>query len=186
VVRRLVEEQQPRPPQQQPRERDAHLPAARERLRRLLEVFVRESQPAEHRRDLQLDRVPLAAAERVLQVGIPGEHRLVLVVRDPLVSQAIFEGRDLGAHVEQRLEREADLFAQRASAVAEPVLRQVADRQPGRLDDVPAVGLVDPRQHPQQRRLAGAVRAAQADALAVVDLPRDGIEEHAVAERLGQ
>ena len=38
---------------------------------------------------------------------------------------------------------------------------------------VAAVGLVEPGEHLQQRRLAGAVRAAQADALAVVDLPGD-------------
>jgi hypothetical protein len=48
------------------------------------------------------------------------------------------------------------------------------------------VGLVERGHHPQQRRLAGAVRPAQADTFAVGDLPRDVVEEHAIAERLGQ
>ena len=70
--------------------------------------------------------------------------------------------------------------------VAEAVLRQVADRQPGGLEDRAGVGLVEPGQHLEQRGLAGAVRAAQADALAVVDLPADGVEQDAVAERFGE
>ncbi len=66
----------------------------------------------------------------------------------------------------------------------ESVLRQVADRQPRRLDDLAGIGLVQPRENPQQRRLAGAVRAAQADTVAVGDLPGDVVEEDAIAERL--
>src|SRR4029077_15322612 len=45
-----------------------------------------------------------------------------------------------------------------------------------------ALGLIPPGDHAQQRRLAGAVRAAQADALAIGDLPRHVVEEHTVAE----
>jgi hypothetical protein len=107
----------------------------------------------------------------------------MLLVRGVLVPEAIFQRRDLRLHVEQRLECETDLFPQRATAVGQTVLRQVADREPGRLDDRPAVGLVDPGEHLQQRRLAGAVGAAQADTLAVVDLPRDCVEQNAFAER---
>ncbi len=110
----------------------------------------------------------------------------MLGLGDRVVAEPLLERCDLGAHVEQRLEREAGLFAQRAAAVVQPVLRQIADRQARGLDDVPAVGLVEPREHLQQRRLAGAVRAAQADALAVVDLPADGVEQDAIAERFAE
>ena len=70
--------------------------------------------------------------------------------------------------------------------VGEAVLRQVADRQVGRLDDAAGVRLVEPGQHLEQRRLAGAVRPAQADAIAVADLPGDVVEQRAVAEGLGE
>ena len=105
-----------------------------------------EAEAAQHRRDLQLDAVAVAAAERVLQLAVAREHRLVLVVAasssSPSRSSSVVH---LRLHVEQRLEREARFFAQRAAAVDQAVLRQVADRQPGRLDDRPAVGLVDAR-----------------------------------------
>ena len=66
------------------------------------------------------------------------------------------------------------------------VLRQVADGQVGRLDDAAGVRLVEPGQHLEQRRLAGAVRPAQADTIAVADLPGDVVEQRAVAEGLGE
>src|SRR5688572_488505 len=101
-------------------------------------------------------------------------------------AEALRERGDLVAHVEQRLEGEAGLFVQRAAAVAQTVLRQVADRQAGRFDDQAAVGFLEPGEHLEQRRLAGAVRAAQTDALAIVDLPADVVEENAIAERFGE
>jgi hypothetical protein len=70
--------------------------------------------------------------------------------------------------------------------VIEPILRKVADGETGWFDDAATVGLVEPRQHLQQRRLAGAVGAAQADAFAVVDLPAHGVEQHSIAEGLAE
>ena len=81
----------------------------------------------------------------------------------------------------------AELASSRIGApgVREAVLRQVADGERRRLDDGAAIGLVEAGEHLQQRGLAGAVRAAQADALAVRDLPRDVLEQYAFAEGLG-
>ena len=110
----------------------------------------------------------------------------MLAVRYRVVAEAFLERRDLGLHVEQRFERHAGFFAQRASAVGEAVLRQVADREPRRLDDCAGVRLVDAREHLKQRGLAGAVGTAQADPLAVVDLPGHRIEQDAVAEGFGE
>src|SRR4029079_15192637 len=81
---------------------------------------------------------------------------------------------------------EAGFLAQRAAGVREPVLRQIADGQPRGLDDRAAVRLVDPGEHLEERRLAGAVGAAQADALAVVDLPGEVVEQDPIAERFGK
>ena len=48
--------------------------------------------------------------------------------------------------------------------------------------DLALVRLVEAGEHAQQRRLAGAVGTAQADAIAIADLPRDVIEQHAIGE----
>ena len=186
VVRRLVEQQQTGPAEQELGERDAHLPAARERLGRLLHVLLREAEAAQDGVDLQVDAVALEPPEALLQIAVAAEHPRVLGLVRAVVGEPILERGDLGAHVEQRLERLPGFFDERPSRVVEAVLRQVADRQPRGLDDQPAVGLVEPGQHLEQCRLARAVRAAEADAFAVVDLPADGVEEDAVAERLAQ
>ena len=81
-------------------------------------------------------------------------------------------------------EGERHLVDERPARVLEAVLREVADRQAGGLDDAAAVGLVEAGEHPEQRRLAGAVRAGKADAIAVGDLPGHVVEQHALAERL--
>ena len=65
VVGRLVEQQQAGLLQQQLRQRDAHLPAAGERLGRPLRVRLREAEAAQHRRDLQVDGVAVAVPELV-------------------------------------------------------------------------------------------------------------------------
>ena len=102
------------------------------------------------------------------------------------VAEPLLEVVHLGLHFEQRLEREARLVHDRAAAVRQAVLRQIAERQRvGLLDDA-GVGLVEARQHPQQRRLAGAVRSAQADAIAIADLPGDVLEQGLLAERFGE
>ncbi len=67
----------------------------------------------------------------------------------------------------------------------EAVLRQVAERQRVRFLDDAGVGLVEPGEHLEQRGLAGAVRSAQADAIAIADLPGDVLEQGLLAERLG-
>ena len=145
-----------------------------------------EAQPAQDRRDLEVDAIALATPELVLQLAVAGQHELVLRLRHRVVAQPLFEGGNLVAHVQKGLEGEPSLFAKGAAGVMEPVLRQIANRHSRRLDHQAGVRLVEAGQHLEQRRLAGAVRAAEADALAVVDLPVDGVEQHAIAERLGE
>ncbi len=186
VVRRLVEQQQSGAPEQQLGERDPHLPPAGERLARLGEIVRREAQPAQHRRDLEVDAVALEPAEILLQVAVARQHRGVLRLRHMVVGEAVFEGQDLRAHVEQGFEGEAGLFEEGPAAVIEAVLGEVSDRQARWLGDLAAVGLVEARQHFEQGGLAGAIRTAQSDTLPIVDLPADRVEEDAVAERLAE
>jgi hypothetical protein len=186
VVRGFVEQQQARTAQEQLRQRDAHLPAAGERLGRLVQIVGAEPETAQHGRDLEIDAVALETAEGLLQLAVPREHRLVLRQRHVVVAEPPFELRDLRAHVEQRLEGEPRLFDQGASAVSETVLREIADGEAVGRDDAAAVGLVERGEHLQERCLARAVRAAEADTLPVVDLPAHRVEQNAVAKRLAE
>src|SRR4030095_17172186 len=86
----------------------------------------------------------------------------------------------------QRLKRPAGLLERRSPAMREAVLWQVADREIRRLGDDARVGFLEVGQHLEQGRLAGAVRSAQSDTIAVADLPGDAIEKRAVAEGLGE
>ena len=184
MVGRLVEQQQAGPAEQQLGQRDAHLPAARERLGRLGEVVLAEAQAAQHGRDAQVDAVAVVAPEALLQLGVADQHRLVLALGNAVVAEPLLERVHLGLLVEQLGEGDRRLVEERPPAVVEAVLRQVADGQAGRLDDLARVGLVEAGQHPQEGRLAGAVRAAEADPVALADLPGHVLEQDAVAEGL--
>jgi hypothetical protein len=91
-----------------------------------------------------------------------------------------------GLHRQQRRKGEACLLEDGAAGVHQAVLRQIADGQIGGLDDVAAVAFLEPGEHLEQRRLAGAVGTAERNALAVVNLPGHPVEQDALAERLGE
>ena len=107
-------------------------------------------------------------------------------VRGIVVAETIFQRGDFPPHVEEIGERKARFVLQRVTAVRQPILRQVADREAVRLDDDARVRLLEAGEHLEQRGLARAVRAAQPDALLVIDLPGDVVEQDALAERLAQ
>ena len=186
MVGRLVEQQQPGLAQQQLGQRQAHLPAAREMLGRQLEVRRCEAQAAQDGRHPQLDRVAVADPEALLGGAVAFEQRRVGLRRHRLVGQPVLEVVHLGFQVEQRPQRLARLGEDGAAGVLQAVLRQVAEGQRRWPDHLAAVGFVEPGEDPQQRGLAGAVGPAQADPIAVADVPRHVIEEHALAEALGE
>ena len=63
-------------------------------------------------------------------------------------------------------------------------LLEVADEQPALLRDAAAVRLLEAGEHPEQRRLAVAVAADDADPLAHGDAERDVVQQHPDAVRL--
>ena len=107
VVRRLVEQQERRPAEQQLGQRDAHLPAAGERFDRLVEVGARESKAFEHLRHAQIDAVALALTEQLGDVVVANEQRLVLAVGQRRIGKRVLDAIDLGACFEQWLEGRA-------------------------------------------------------------------------------
>ena len=80
------------------------------------------------------------------------------------------------------LEGEARFVFDAAAAVRQAILRQVTECQRVGLLDETGIRLVETGEHLQQRGLAGAVGAAQADAVAVADLPGDVLEQRLFAE----
>ena len=85
--------------------------------------------------------------------------------------------------VEERLKGAAGLLEHGATRMGEAVLREVADRQVRRRDNRARVGFLVSGQHPEQCCLAGAVGAAEADTVAVADLPRHTIEQNPITKR---
>ncbi len=144
-----------------------------------------ETQAAQHRRDLELDLVAIAKAKAVLDLAVAREDRLVLRLADRRVAKPLLEVVHLHLQIEEVLEREARFVFDAAAAVRQAVLRQVAKRQRVGFLDEARVGLVEAGQHLQQRGLAGAVGPAQADAIAVADLPGDMLQQGLFAEGLG-
>ena len=71
----------------------------------------------------------------------------------------------------------ADRVEDRAGAVELGLLRHVADAQPLGLLQQAVVELLEAGDHLQQRRLAGAVSADQADALACLERERGAVEQ---------
>src|SRR5262249_53077696 len=62
----------------------------------------------------------------------------------------------------------------------------VADRGLGGHPDLARVRLLEAGEHAEERRLARPVRAREADAVALLHVPRHVLEQHAVAVALGQ
>jgi hypothetical protein len=88
--------------------------------------------------------------------------------------------------VEERLKGAARLFEHAAPRMRQPVLRQVSDGENRRSNDAARIGLFEAGKDFQQCGLARTIGSAQPDPIAVINLPRDVIEEDAVAERLGE
>ena len=147
VVRRLVEQQEIGLGEQQRRKRDPHAPAAGEAVERLMLRLLRKTETGENARGargsaMRVDGVEplvdLADAVRVVRVLGLGEQFRPLLGR-----------------------REHGLV--RSGFAARRLLRDIADPRARRGLDASLVGLIDPGDDLEQRRLARAVTADQAD-----------------------
>ena len=106
----------------------------------------------------------------------------MLGLGDGRIAQTLFERVHFAFDRQEFVEGAGGLLEHRAPGVRQAVLRQVADGQRGRLQDRARIRLVEARHHLEERGLARAVGAAQADPFTHVDLPRDVVEQHAIAE----
>jgi hypothetical protein len=96
--------------------------------------------------------------------------------RRPGVALGIVERKPGERREDRCLDRRAGL--ERRVLLDEGDARRLADRA------CPGIGLLDPGDDPEQRRLAGAVRTDEADPVAAADTERDPGEERSGAELL--
>ncbi len=185
VVRGLVHQEQVRAGEEQLREGDAHLPAARELLGSALLVGEGEAEALQHLRHPRLDLVPATLLESLGDLGVALEEAVVVAVLGR-VGEGVLDAVLLLLQGEQVGEGEDHLLVNRAPVVDDAVLGQVADRGVRRHADLARVGLLDPGEHAQERGLSRPVRPRQADAVPLLDVPGDVLEEDPVAVSLAE
>ena len=167
MVGRLVEDEQVGLGQQRAAERDASFFPARETARE--PVGGGGAQVVDERADTVFDLPAVEVVDVVEQfAGAVGVRRLVLV---------------LGDEVQDGLRAGEDVLFDGLVVVQLEILRQVARDEFAASDDLARVGRDDPGGDAQERALARAVAADQADAVALVDGERGLVEDrlHAVA-----
>ena len=175
VVGRLVEQQQVGVAKQQPGERDASLLATGQR--RDVGVVGRAAQGVHRDVDVALEVPGVGGGDPVLEGGLLGADLLVVGVgvgpggHDRVV--LVDERRDLGDAVH-------DVALDVLGRVELGLLAQVADGEAGRQPRLAGEPVVEAGHDPQQARLAGAVRADDADLGARVERERDVLEDRPV------
>ena len=172
VVGRLVEEEQVRVAEQEPGERDPALLAAGQG--RDVGVVGRAAQGVHRDVDVALQVPGVGRGDLVLERGLLGADRLVVGVRvgpgghDRVV--LVDQGLDLGHAVH-------DVALDVLGRVELGLLAEVADREAGSQARLAGEAVVEPGHDPQEARLAGAVRADDADLGARVERQRDVLED---------
>ena len=172
VIGRLVEEEQVRIGDDQPCQRRPRLLSARQRRRRLRPFVTGEAEPAQRALDALVERV--AAEDLVLvqqlRVGVIGHTLLALHRREPLGHPIEMRGArpDGGPQVRRGHERLVEMG----------LLGEQSERQASLAMDLAAVGLVAAGGKAEERGLARAVRADEADPVAQGDRGVDRVEDH--------
>jgi hypothetical protein len=182
VVRRLVEEEQVGVAAERARERGARQLAAGEGAKRPVEVLLREAEPAHDGGCVVAPRIPARVLEPPLRLRVTVERRLrVIACRHRLLepAQLLLErdelprtGEDVLAQRQLLLERRPLVVQRDAGSLLERELAAVLGGLAG--------------EDPEQRRLAGAVRARERDAVAPLDGEGDAVEEDGPRELLAQ
>jgi hypothetical protein len=171
VVCRLVEEEEVRIGDDEASERRPRLLAPGKRGRRLRPLVASEPEARQRLIDALVQRVPAENLEFVLEPGVA----LVLDTSFPLE-----RGERLGHRVEvggSLANGRAKIRRSHERVVEMRLLGEQAERQAALAVDGPTIGLVATGGKPQERRLAGAVRANQADPVTKGDRGRDRIED---------
>jgi hypothetical protein len=174
VVRRLVEQQDRRPREQHARQQRAGRLAAAQAAERRVERHVGDAECVAGAVELRLQRPPAERAEAVLRLAVGGER--LRFVQPPL------EPLELAAQPPHLAERGTQQPVDRQFRPRR-LLRQIADPVPRTERHAAPLWNVDAGQHPQKRRLPGAVRAHERDAPGSGQRQAERVEQLVVAVR---
>ena len=172
MVGRLVHQQHVGPAEQHARHRDAHLPAAGQRADVAVDLLVLEAEAVQHLARLALERVAAEMLVLLLHFAEAAQQDRVHVVGLRRDRQRVLQRLEL---VVQRAGTAAAgdrLVEHRPSGHLLDVLTEVADRQLLRHRYLAIVRHLFADDHAEERRLARAVGADQADLLAGIELER--------------
>ena len=176
VVGRLVQEQQGRVPEQQPREARPHRPAAAELAHRPREVALLEPEAGEDRLRLVLPVVPTRGVQRHVELAETLQQpRLLRRVR--LRRQRLPRRGDVGHERDHLRAGVQHLLEERLAIERRRLLPEIADRHPAPRGHVPRVRRRIPRQDVHERRLPGPVRADQRDPVSGVHVEVEPTEQ---------
>ena len=182
VVRRLVEQHVVRPPHQDLRQRDPHLPAAAERSAQLLAVAGREPQAVQHPPDPRIDAIAVHRFVRFEQPPLLIDERVEIAVAALDAPGDLVQLQVDGPRLR---ERRPHLVDETACRIMTDFLFQVAER-PAPVPARALVGLVFSRDQPQERRLTGAVRADEPGAFALAHVEGGALEHVHAAKAADQ
>jgi len=185
VVGGLVEEEEVGAPEEELRERGAHLPPARELAAVALHVGGPEAEPGEHPLRLGLGVVAAPVVPLLAHGHVALHDGRVLRALGREGGELVLEARAARFQLVQLGEGGERVAAHREAARAEDVLRQVADARAARERDRAPVRLHLARDDAEKRRLAGAVRAGEPDPRAVGHAPGDVVEDDLAPVALG-
>jgi hypothetical protein len=169
VVGRFVHQQDIRPPEQHTRHRDPHLPAARQFPHVAVDALVVEAKTMQHLACLALERVAAAVFVLLLHLAKARENRVHLACAGG-IAHRVLQRLELVVQIAYASAAGNRLVENRTARHLLDVLAEVSDRQLLRYGDFPVVRRFLADDHSEQGRLAGAVRADQADLLAGIEL----------------
>ncbi len=184
MVGGFVEQHAVGPHQQDTGQGDAHLPAARQQADIAVHAFLAEAQAGQHFARPRFQGIAVQFLEPRLDVAIAFDNGVHLV--GPV--RIDHGGFELGHFGGERTDRADAIHDRGDGALARhfpDLLAEIADRHAGIDADQAVIGLFAAGDHAEQRRLAGAVGADQADLFALHDAHRGVDKQDLVAVLLG-
>ena len=187
VVRRLVEQQHVRFAQQDLRQLDTHIPALRESLGRTLEILAAESESAQrplglHLRRLRTHHRQLVIDLRHLDDKVAVRLRFIVGALGDLAR----DGIQTVVQAVELLECTHRLGHHGPAPGMVHHLRQIPDAQVRRADDLPRSRDLQAHYEFEDGGFAGAVAAHKTDAVLIIDMETDMVQQRRPAEREGQ